>query len=67
MRSLKLGTIEEQMATRKNFPKRVDKRREDAKIRAESRAKRTNKQQLERLVNSGHGHCKEAQRLERGN
>ena len=51
------------MATRKNFPPRVDKRREDARLRAEARGKRTDKQQLERLMKVGHGHCAEAVKL----
>ncbi len=34
-----------------------------AKERQAERDQRTNEQQLQRLINNGHGHCKEAQRL----
>lgn len=51
------------MATRANFPKRIDTRRDEAKVRQEARDKRTNAQQLALLVSKGMGHCKEAQRL----
>lgn len=51
------------MASRRNFIPRVDKRRADAKLRAEARAKRGDAGQLARLKANGHGHCKEAQRL----
>ena len=48
------------MASRANFPKRVDNRRAEAKLRNEERAKRGDAGQLARLEASGHGHCKEA-------
>jgi len=51
------------MASRKNFPKRVDNRRAEAKLRQEARDKRGDKTQLEKLISKGHGHCKEAIRL----
>lgn len=51
------------MATRRNFYTRLDKRRAEAKLRAEARAKRTDAQQLAKLISNGHGHCKEAERL----
>jgi len=51
------------MASRKNFPKRIDTRREDAKLRNEARAKRGDAKQFARLMEAGHGHCKEAIRL----
>ena len=41
-------------------------RRTEAAARQAARDKRTNEQQLHRLINSGHGHCKEAQRLADG-
>jgi len=34
-----------------------------AKERQAERDKRTNEQQLHKLIANGHGHCKEAQRL----
>lgn len=51
------------MATRARFPKRVDSRREEAKLRAEARAKRGDAGQLKRLTDKGYGSCKEAMRL----
>lgn len=45
---------------RKNFPKRIEFRRESAKVRQEERSKRTNKEQIERLIARGAGHCKES-------
>jgi len=51
------------MASRYNFPKRIDNRRAEAKLRNEERAKRGDKGQLERLISKGFGHCKEAKRL----
>lgn len=53
------------MATRARFKERKQQRREEAQARAEARAKRTDTQQLQRLVKAGHGHCKEAKRLRR--
>ncbi len=47
----------------KNFPNRKEEKRIDAQQRAEIRATRSPKQQLERLEQRGHGHCKEAKRL----
>jgi hypothetical protein len=38
-------------------------RRKAAEARQAERDKRTNEQQLHKLINNGHGHCKEAQRL----
>lgn len=49
---------------RSNFPTRRDQRRDEANRRAEKRNNRTPEEQLERLRKRGHGHCKEAQRLE---
>jgi hypothetical protein len=37
-----------------------------AKERQAERDKRTDEQQLKKLIFSGHGHCKEAQRLAAG-
>lgn len=51
------------MATRMNFPKRIDNRREEAKLAKEARAKRGDAGQLSLLKLRGHGHCKEAKRL----
>ncbi|KKN92300.1 hypothetical protein LCGC14_0207910 [marine sediment metagenome] len=41
-------------------------RRTAAEARQAERGKRTNEQQLKKLIFSGHGHCKEAQRLAGG-
>ncbi len=41
-------------------------RRTAAEARQAERDKRTNEQQLKKLIFSGHGHCKEAQRLAAG-
>ena len=43
-----------------------DARRTEAAERQAERDERTNEQQLHRLINAGHGHCKEAQRLADG-
>ena len=39
-------------------------RRTEAAERRAERDSRTNEQQLHKLINAGHGHCKEAQRLD---
>jgi hypothetical protein len=41
-------------------------RRTEAAERQTARDSRTDEQQLHRLINAGHGHCKEAQRLATG-
>lgn len=51
------------MARRKSFPKRIDSRRDDAKVRQEERIKRGDAGQLARLQSRGFGTCKEAARL----
>jgi len=51
------------MASRMNFPKRVDSRRAEAKLRNEERAKRGDAGQLKRLTDKGYGSCKEAMKL----
>ena len=38
-------------------------RRTEAAERQAARDSRTDQQQLHKLINAGHGHCKEAQRL----
>ena len=43
-----------------------DARRTEAAERQAERDGRTDEQQLHRLINAGHGHCKEAQRLADG-
>lgn len=50
------------MRTRNGREAREARRTEAAERQAE-RASRTVEQQLHRLINAGHGHCKEAQRL----
>jgi len=51
------------MANRGRFPKRIDTRRAEAKLRNEIRVKRGDAVQLIHLKEKGHGHCKEAARL----
>lgn len=40
-----------------------ERRREIAALNAEQRANRTDAEQVELLIDRGHGHCAEAQRL----
>lgn len=51
------------MAKRLNFRERRKQRYEEAAERQEERIKRTPAQQLKKLEDAGHGHCKEADRL----
>lgn len=44
----------------------LEARRTEAAERQAEREGRTNEQQLHRLINAGHGHCQEAQRLAEG-
>ena len=44
----------------------LEARRTEAAERQAERASRTDEQQLHILINAGHGHCKEAQRLADG-
>ena len=50
----------------RNGREALQARRIEAVERQEERANRTDEQQLHRLINAGHGHCKEAQRLADG-
>lgn len=50
---------------RMNFPSRKQDRREQAGERQEERNNRTLKQQLQSLRSRGHGHCKEAESLDK--
>lgn len=52
------------MAQRKNFPTRVEVRQIDANTRQEARNLRTDVEQLQKLTDAGHSHCKEAKRLQ---
>jgi len=51
------------MAGRANLVDRKKARVDGANTRAEARAKRSDKAQLDLLVERGHGHCKEANKL----
>jgi len=51
------------MSGRRNLVDRVKARQEKATERLEARSKRTDKQQLDLLIQRGHGHCKEAKKL----
>jgi hypothetical protein len=50
---------------RQNFPDRKALRVEEAGYRKKAREKRGPKGQLEKLKREGHGHCKEAGRLQK--
>ena len=52
------------MSTRTNFPERIKARREQAEARKAETDKLTPQQRLERLRTQGHGHSKEAKKLE---
>jgi len=55
------------MPSRKNFRETREGRQERALERQEERAKRNDVAQLKKLIAAGHGHCKEAKRLEDSN
>lgn len=48
---------------RKNRPERKEQRRADAVARQAERDARTPTEQIQRLVNAGHGHCAEVVKL----
>jgi hypothetical protein len=47
----------------KNSRKRIEARRESARVRQQERSKRDNTSQVNILIKRGHGHCKEVTRL----
>jgi hypothetical protein len=46
------------------MPKNKTVKREEAARRVEERAARSDKEQLAKLLHRGHGHCREAMRLD---
>lgn len=50
----------------RNGRQALHERQTEAAERQAERDSRSNKQQLHKLINAGHGHCREAQRLTDG-
>ena len=51
------------MPTRKNLSHRIQERKTRAINRQAYRDERSPREQLDKLIAEGHGHCKEAQKL----
>lgn len=51
------------MAGCKNFKERIERRRQEAQVRAEERSERGDAGQLQRLERRGFGECREAEKL----